>query len=130
MLNNALSWLVKLIEGLEKRMKKLLLLVTLILFASSPCIAQAWQVGDKAYVYNYYNDTQNKKEFVLVEIDDIRGSRAKIIAKAACNDNGWAGKGCNTGWFPGGRGGDILQLGDSRWADFSELLTSWEDKVR
>ena len=41
MLNNALPWLVKLIEGLEKRMKKLLLLVTLIAFASVPYIVEA-----------------------------------------------------------------------------------------
>lgn len=87
-----------------------------------------WQVGDQAYLWNYWNNTQKKDEFVLVEIDDVRGDRVKVIARAACNDNGWAGKGCKTGWFPpGGKG---MQKDDSKWVRISELLTSWESDVK
>lgn len=85
-----------------------------------------WQVGDKAYLWNAWNGTQRKNEFALVEIDDVRGDRVKVIARAACNDNGWAGKGCKTGWFISSA---CMQLNDSRWIRKQELLTSWEEKV-
>lgn len=96
---------------------------------SFPASAQNWQVGDKAFLLNTWNDVQNKYEFVMVEIDDVRGDRVKVIARAACNDNGWAGKGCNTGWFPS-YDRSAMQMNDSKWVRKSDLLTSWEDKVR
>lgn len=104
---------------------KMRFLVLLCAVAASS--AHAWEIGEQAYIYNRYNDTQGKKEFALVEIDDIKGKRAKVKAIAACNDNGWAGKGCKTSWFSDYGG---MRLNDTKWVSLDELLTSWEDKVK
>jgi hypothetical protein len=97
-----------------------------ILFSLSFSHVFAWEIGERAYIYNAYNKTQDKKEFAMVEIDDIKGKRAKVRAIAACSDNGWAGKGCNTGWFIN----QGMQLNDTKWVTLDELLTSWQDKVK
>ncbi len=98
-----------------------------LFFAVGMTSVHAWEIGEQAYIYNIYNDVQHKKEFALVEIEDIKGNRAKVVAKAACNDNGWAGKGCKTGWFSSYEG---MRLNDTKWVRLDELLTTWEDKVR
>jgi hypothetical protein len=95
----------------------------LLLFVSK---SFAWDVGDRAYIYNGFNSTQGKKVFAIVEIDDIRGNKAKIVVKGACEDNGWAGKRCDTGWF---MRANIRQKDETGWVSLNELLTSWEDKV-
>jgi hypothetical protein len=89
-------------------------------------LAQAWELGDVGYLYNGYNDVQGKKVFVHVEIDDIRGKKAKVIARYACEHNAFSGYKCVDNWFSDY---NILQRGEAKWVSMDELLTTWKDKV-
>ena len=93
--------------------------------------AYALDLGDTAYIYDgslpsdFWKTHGPIKMYASVEIEDIRGKKARVKVIGHCFQSIGQGVGCWTIDFDENE----LKKGDLKWVDISSLSSTYKDKL-